>query len=113
MESAKSLCKKLLNFKNTIITGCEFYTDTDNVNHIRIQARPDKRHENECPYCHNRALDMILVAGSPASGEGLTGAQHLSKSNIRRIALSVLTTELSLPMFRGRIPAAASQRILT
>ena len=54
MKSAKSLCKKLLNFKNTVITGCDFYTDTDNVNLIRIQARLDKRHENECPYCHRR-----------------------------------------------------------
>ena len=71
MESAKSLCKKLLNFKNTVITGCEFYTDADSVNHIRIQARPSKWHENECPYCHRRCPGYDSRCRKPRIWRGL------------------------------------------
>ena len=71
MKSAKSLCKKLLNFKNTVITGCEFYTDADSVNHIRIQARPSKWHENECPYCHRRCPGYDSRCRKPRIWRGL------------------------------------------
>lgn len=54
MASANTLCKKLLNVKTAVVTGHEFYQDADGVNHIRIKARPNRCHENDCPLCHKR-----------------------------------------------------------
>ena len=52
MVSAHTLCKKLLNVKNTVIENAYFYTDEDGINHIRICARPNRWHEDDCPICH-------------------------------------------------------------
>ena len=49
MVSANTLCKKLLNVKTAVVEGCDFYSDQDGVNHIRIHARPDKWHKDDCP----------------------------------------------------------------
>jgi uncharacterized protein len=38
--------------KNTVIKNCNLYSDKNGVKHIRIQARPNKWHENDCPFCH-------------------------------------------------------------
>ncbi len=54
MASANTLCKKLLNVKKAVVTGQDFYTDADGVNHIRIHARPNTWHEDDCPFCHKR-----------------------------------------------------------
>lgn len=54
MVSANTLCKKLLNVKNAVVDGCTFYSDQDGVNHIRIHARPNRWHEDDCPFCHKR-----------------------------------------------------------
>ena len=54
MASANTLCKKLLNVKHTVIESCEFYTDQDNVAHLRIQARPNAWHKDTCPFCGRR-----------------------------------------------------------
>lgn len=52
MNSANTLCQKLLNIKTAVATGHDFYTDQDDVNHIRIKTCPNKWHENDCSYCH-------------------------------------------------------------
>ena len=52
MVSANTLCKKLLNVKNAVVEGCEFYSDKDGVSHIRIHARPSRWHRDDCPFCH-------------------------------------------------------------
>jgi len=52
MASANTLCKKLLNVKTAVVEGNDFYTDADGVQHLRIKARPNKWHENDCPFCH-------------------------------------------------------------
>ena len=54
MVSTNTLCKKLLNVKSAVIEGANFYTDEDGVNHIRIHARPNVWHEDDCPFCHKR-----------------------------------------------------------
>ena len=54
MVSTNTLCKKLLNVKSAVIKGANFYTDEDGVNHIRIHARPNVWHEDDCPFCHKR-----------------------------------------------------------
>ena len=52
MVSANTLCKNVLNVKNTVIENFNLYSDEDGVKHIRIKARPNKWHENDCPFCH-------------------------------------------------------------
>ena len=52
MVSANTLCKNVLNVKNTVIENFNLYSDEDGVKHIRIKARPNKWHENNCPFCH-------------------------------------------------------------
>ena len=47
MVYANTLCNKLLNVKSAVVEGCEFYTDIDGVNHIRIKARPNRWHEDD------------------------------------------------------------------
>lgn len=54
MVSANTLCKKLLNVKNAVVEDAEFYSDDDGVNHIRIHARPNAWHIDDCPFCHKR-----------------------------------------------------------
>lgn len=56
MASANTLCKKLLNVKNTVVESHYFHTDTNGVNRLRIMVRPYKRHQNDCPFCHRRNL---------------------------------------------------------
>ena len=52
MVSANTLCKNVLNVKNTVIENFNLYSDEDGVKHIRIKARPNKWHENDCPFCY-------------------------------------------------------------
>ena len=54
MVSTNTLYKKLLNVKSAVIEEANFYTDEDGVNHIRIHARPNVWHEDDCPFCHKR-----------------------------------------------------------
>lgn len=56
MASADNLCKKLLNVKNTVVESHNFYDDTDGVTHLRIKARPNIWHQDECPFCGRRNL---------------------------------------------------------
>ena len=52
MASVNTLFKNILNVKNTVIEYFNLYSDEDGVKHIRIKARPNKWHENDCPFCH-------------------------------------------------------------
>ena len=52
MASTNTLCKKLLNVNKAVVTGQDTYTDADGVNHIKIYARPNAWHEDDCPFCH-------------------------------------------------------------
>ena len=71
MTSTKKLCLKLLNAENTVIDDCELYTDDNSINHVRIYARPNKWHENDCPYCHRRCQRYDLMSDSPRSWRAL------------------------------------------
>ncbi len=54
MASADTLCKKLLNVKNTVIESNSFFKDEDGVAHLRIHARPNAWHKDDCPFCGRR-----------------------------------------------------------
>ena len=56
MASADTLCKKLLNVKNTVVESYNFYNDVDGVTHLRIKARPTAWHQYDCPFCGRRHL---------------------------------------------------------
>lgn len=71
MVSANTLCKKLLNVKDAVVEKSEFYTDTDGLNHIRIHARPNRWHEDDCPFCHRRCQRYDQKSDKPRSWRGL------------------------------------------
>lgn len=71
MASANTLCEKLLNVKTAVVTGNDFYTDDDGVNHIRIHARPNKWHEDDCPFCHKRCKRYDCQSHTPRIWRGL------------------------------------------
>ena len=71
MASANTLCKKLLNVKTAVITGSDFFTDSDGVNRIRIKARPNKWHEDDCPFCHRRCKRYDCQSNAPRIWRGL------------------------------------------
>lgn len=71
MASANTLCKKLLNVKTAVITGSDFFVDTDGVNHIRIKAHPNKWHEDDCPFCHKRCKRYDRQSNTPRIWRGL------------------------------------------
>ena len=51
MASADTLCRKLLRVKNCVVESCDFYNDKDSVVHLRIKARPNAWHQDDCPFC--------------------------------------------------------------
>ena len=71
MVSVNTLCKNVLNVKNTVIDNCDFYSDEDGVKHIRIKARPNKWHENDCPFCHKSCPVYDKHSNKPTTWRGL------------------------------------------
>lgn len=71
MASANTLCKNLLSVKNVVIEGHDFYTDKDGVQHIRIHARPNHWHKNDCPYCHRSCPSYDRPSREPRIWRGL------------------------------------------
>lgn len=71
MVSTNTLCKKLLNVKTAVIEGADFYADGDGVNHIRIHARPNVWHEDDCPFCHKRCRRYDKKNPQPRIWRGL------------------------------------------
>ena len=71
MVSANTLCKKLLNVKGAVAEGAGCYSDQDGVAHIRIRATPDRRHENDCPFCHKRCKYYDSHSSFPRIWRGL------------------------------------------
>ncbi len=65
MASTNTLCKKILNVKNTVVESHEFYIDADGVNHLRIKARPNAWHKNDCPHCGRRCHGYDIAAANP------------------------------------------------
>ena len=71
MVSVNTLCKSVLNVKNTVIENCKLYSDVDGVKHIRIKARPNKWHENDCPFCHKSCPVYDQHSSKPTTWRGL------------------------------------------
>ena len=71
MASVNTLCKSVPNVKNTVIKNCNLYSDKNGVKHIRIQARPNKWHENDCPFCHKSCPVYDKHSSRPTIWRGL------------------------------------------
>ena len=71
MASVNTLCKSVLNVKNTVIENFNLYSDEDGVKHIRIKARPNKWHENDCPFCHKSCPVYDKHSSKPTIWRGL------------------------------------------
>ena len=56
MTSADTLCKKLLNVKNTVVESTHFHTDYNGVTHLVVNARPNAWHKDDCLYCNRKHL---------------------------------------------------------
>ncbi len=54
MASANSICKRILNVKGVVVESTQFYTDSDQITHLMISARPDKWHQCLCPLCNKK-----------------------------------------------------------
>lgn len=71
MVSANTLCKNLLNVKHTVIEDAHFYKDSDGISHIKIHARTNKWHEDDCPFCHKRCARYDSHTDLPRTWRGL------------------------------------------
>ena len=71
MASVNTLCKSVLNVKNTVIENFNLYSDEDGAKHIRIKARPNKWHEKDCPFCHKSCPVYDKHSSRPTTWRGL------------------------------------------
>ena len=83
MTSANTLCKQLLGVKSAVVAGHDFYQDSAGVNHLRIHARPDKRHEDDCPFCHKRCRTYDVQTRLPRTRRALDWGGTLVKIQYR------------------------------
>lgn len=65
MASASTLCKYILDVNNTVVEGTHEWTDYTGVKHLRIYARPNKWHQNECPHCHRKCPSYDTQTNHP------------------------------------------------
>ncbi len=71
MASADTLCKKLLHVKNTVVESTNFFLDDKGVAHLRIQARANVWHKNDCPICGKRCPGYDKAAKASKTWRGL------------------------------------------
>ena len=83
-----------------LIENFNLYSDEDGVKHIRIKARPNKWHKNDCPFCHKSCPAYDKHSSRPTTWRGLdwetvgrcvNRALHdLEQERSRRLEYSVL-----------------------
>ena len=54
-----------------LIENFNLYSDEDGVKHIRIKARPNKLHENDCPFCDKSCPAYDKHSSRPTTWRGL------------------------------------------
>lgn len=65
MASVDTLCKKLLNVKHMVVESHTFEEDRNGVLHLRIKARPNAWHKDDCPFCGKKCPCYDRPARSP------------------------------------------------
>lgn len=102
MVSANTLCKNVLNVKDTVIENFNLYSDEDGVKHIRIKARPDKWHDAYSEYKQVKKdnpcgkgrpkkdeqrkprANSSVGYGKPATAEYLLSKNYIRRSGVTR-----------------------------
>ena len=54
-----------------LIENFNLYSDEDGVKHFRIKSRPNKWHENDCPFCHKSCPAYDKHSSRPTTWRGL------------------------------------------
>lgn len=54
-----------------LIENLNLYSDEDGMKHICIKARPNKWHENDCPFCHKSCPAYDKHSSRPTTWRGL------------------------------------------
>lgn len=62
---------KILSILYSLDRNFNLYSDEDGVKHIRIKARPNKWHENDCPFCHKSCPAYDKHSSRPTTWRGL------------------------------------------
>ena len=62
---------KFCQFFILLIENFNLYSDEDGVKHIRIKARSNKWHENDCPFCHKSCPAYDKHSSRPTTWRGL------------------------------------------
>lgn len=65
MASANTLLRKTLNVNGMVIEDYRFYDDAHGVKHLRITARPNAWHKDDCPHCHCKRPRYDAPAKNP------------------------------------------------
>lgn len=65
MASADTLLKKALNVNGMVVESHRFYDDDNGAKHLRMSARPNAWHLNDCPFCHRRLPGYDTAAKKP------------------------------------------------
>ena len=92
VASVNTLCKSVLNVKNTVIKNSNLYSDKNGVKHIRIQARPNKWHENDCPFCHKSCPVYDKHSSRPTIWRGLERVGILSSKKHHIISINTYSS---------------------
>ena len=71
MASADTLCRKLLRVKNCVVESCDIYNDKNGVAHLRMKARPNAWHQDDCPFCGKRRPGYDRPTKRPKVWRGL------------------------------------------
>ena len=61
----------MLNVKNAVVESHGIYNDQDVVTHIRIKARPNVWHKNDCPFCGRHCQRYDQPTKKPKVWRGL------------------------------------------
>ena len=61
----------MLNIKNAVVESHGIYNDQDGVTHIRIKARPNVWHKNDCPFCGRHCQGYDQPTKKPKVRRGL------------------------------------------
>ena len=113
MASVNTLCKSVPNVKNTVIKNCNLYSDKNGVKHIRIQARPNKWHENDCPFCHKSCPVYDKHSSRPTIWRGLDWGGILVEVEYQTHRIICPEHRDMLPKFHGHIQVVDLPRIST
>ena len=92
VASVNTLCKSVLNVKNTVIKNSNLYSDKNGVKHIRIQARPDKWHENDCSFRHKSCPVYDKHSSRPTIWRGLDRVGILSSKKHHIISINTYSS---------------------